>query len=401
MPPNWANRTLWTGDNLGNLPLLCASCNRIKGDRPPGVPRRAAGGAGEIGIPVPPTDEREYAIELPGVPSDLQSRAERDIELLAGCIAAVAKRMGSPFMLKLVRVTDRFQDDVNQFLERRSGHAGYVATRSNVRAIGKTLWTRSKHGDLGFAVIIDANQMGPWALKNPSCLTTILHELSHVLYEVRHIERLGEEEYCSGSDTREHWLDGWAMALVDEFDVNRLVDRVVGVIAPKDDGQPWSLRELEEAQGVDWVLVLRDALLQMPSFVDEKVLEYRNRRMGIDDLAATVIPAVKEVLVLLSYTAAMYKETARWPEIAKDIEETEASQRFFKEHLDTILGQLSDRERPLEMTIQTIGQAIEGMFHNCGLGFRTVPERVYISVGPALTLIQPARERRMDAGYPP
>ena len=34
MPPNWANRTLWTGDNLENLQLLCASSNRIKGDRP-------------------------------------------------------------------------------------------------------------------------------------------------------------------------------------------------------------------------------------------------------------------------------------------------------------------------------------------------------------------------------
>ena len=34
MPPNWVNRTLWTGDNLENLQLLCASCNRIKGDRP-------------------------------------------------------------------------------------------------------------------------------------------------------------------------------------------------------------------------------------------------------------------------------------------------------------------------------------------------------------------------------
>lgn len=34
MPPNWVNRTLWTGDNLDVPRLLCASCNRIKGDRP-------------------------------------------------------------------------------------------------------------------------------------------------------------------------------------------------------------------------------------------------------------------------------------------------------------------------------------------------------------------------------
>ena len=34
MPPNWVNRTLWTGDNLDIPRLLCTSCNHIKGDRP-------------------------------------------------------------------------------------------------------------------------------------------------------------------------------------------------------------------------------------------------------------------------------------------------------------------------------------------------------------------------------
>lgn len=34
MPPNWVNRTLWTGDNLDIPRLLRTSCNHIKGDRP-------------------------------------------------------------------------------------------------------------------------------------------------------------------------------------------------------------------------------------------------------------------------------------------------------------------------------------------------------------------------------
>ena len=32
--PNFADKTIWTGDNLDILQLLCSSCNRIKGNRP-------------------------------------------------------------------------------------------------------------------------------------------------------------------------------------------------------------------------------------------------------------------------------------------------------------------------------------------------------------------------------
>ena len=31
---NFADKTIWTDDNLDNLQLLCSSRNRIKGDRP-------------------------------------------------------------------------------------------------------------------------------------------------------------------------------------------------------------------------------------------------------------------------------------------------------------------------------------------------------------------------------
>ena len=31
MPANWKNRTMWTGDNLDNLQLLCGACNSMKG----------------------------------------------------------------------------------------------------------------------------------------------------------------------------------------------------------------------------------------------------------------------------------------------------------------------------------------------------------------------------------
>ena len=100
-------------------------------------------------------------------------------------------------------------------------------SRKNAHAIGKTLWMRSEQGDIGFTVIIDAKQIGPWSLNNPLCLTTVLHELIHVFYEERHLKRLGEEEYVAVANTSERLLDGLATSLLDEFVVDRFVDLVI------------------------------------------------------------------------------------------------------------------------------------------------------------------------------
>ena len=323
---------------------------------------------------------REHAIEVPGIPAELQSRAKADIGILFNAIAAAADAQGLQFLLNKIRVTDRFEDDVNRLLLERSGLTGYVAARNNAHAIGKTLWVRSQQGDLSFAVIIDAKQIGTWGLNNPRCLTTVLHELIHVLYEERHLKRLGEKEYTADADTRERWLDGWATSLLDEFDVDCLVDALVGGLATKDDGQPWSLRELDEAQGLDWVQGLLDRLNHVPRLVEEKVWEFRTRQIGIDDLATVVIPDIKDLLKLLSHTAARYMRTELWSDVVEQIKETNASQRFFKEYLDTILVQLDDAQLPFEESVQVVAHAVEGIFHNCGLSFQTVPEGVYISV---------------------
>ena len=323
---------------------------------------------------------RDYNIEVPGIPPELQSIAKEDIGRLLDAITRVADKQGMQFLLDRVCITDRFEDEVNRLLNERSGLTGYVAARRNAHAIGKTIWTRSQQGALGFVVIIDAGQIGPWALSNARCLTTVLHELIHVLREERHLQRLGEEEYTADGDTRERWLDGWACLLLDEFDVDRLVDVMVGGLVKKEDGQPWSLRELDEAQGLDWVSGLLDSLNRLPLLVDEEVCRFRTRQMGIDDLAMSVIPCIQDLLRLLSHTTARYMGTDLWPDIVERIEETGAFRRFLKEHFDTILAYFYDTQSPLEESLQTVGQAAEGIFHNCGLGFRTVPEGVYISV---------------------
>ena len=329
---------------------------------------------------MPSVGDREYTIEVPGIPAEEESLAKKEIGGLVDGVAAVVDALGAPFPLKAICVTDRFEDEVNRLLQERSGTTGYAAVRSHVRAIGKTLPIRSEDGDLGFAVIIDAKQVDSWDLKNSHCLTTVLHELFHVFREGRHLERLGEEEYTADTDTRERLLDRRASGLLDEFYVDRLVDASVRALAKKDDGTSWSLRELAEAQGVDWPQTLLDGLYGVPQVVDDRIQQFLTSRIGIDELAAVLIPNITDLLTLLSHTASRYMGTERWPDIVQGIKETEASRRFLRQHLDTILGQLYDSELPSEESVQIVAHALEGVFGNCGLGFKTIPEGMYISV---------------------
>ena len=321
-----------------------------------------------------------YFVEVPGIDIAEQSTAEADIRRLTDIVAGAADEKGVPFLLQRIRLTGHFENEANQLLQERSGIDGYKAERDNAHAIAKTLWTRSAQGDFGFTVLINANVLGNWSLTNPRCLTTVLHELCHVFYEGIHLKRIGEEEYTAVGDTRERCLDRWATLLIDEFDVDRLVDRIVHGIATKADGQPWSLRELEEVQGVDWVQGLLDRLSHLPEFVDGNVWQYQSRRMKIEDLYALVVTFVKDILTLVSHTAAIYIGTERWPETLRSIKNTVASQRFFGEHLDTFLGQLDSIGTSYEESLRIVEQAIEEIFRNCGLSFETTPQGLYVAV---------------------
>ena len=235
---------------------------------------------------------QEYVVELPNVPIELRSPVEEEIRKLAVGVEAAADRLGVPFLLQRIRLTDRFHDDVSHLLCDRQSCAGYVAHRETVQAVGKTIWERSPEGDIGFSVVINTNAIGCWSPKNAHCLITLLHELCHVIYEAQHIERLGLEEYTAIEDTKERLLDRWATSILDEFDVDRDVDKIIQTIVSKGNGQPLSLRELDESQGIDWANGLFGGLEKLPLFLDENIWKFRFRQVGIDELAATVIPTL-------------------------------------------------------------------------------------------------------------
>ena len=135
-------------------------------------------------------------------------------------------------------------------------------------------------------------------------------------------------------------LERWANLLLDEFDVDRQVDSMLQRLAKKEDGRPWSLRELKEAQAEDWVQGMLDGLNEMPHVIDDRVRQYRIGQISIQHLADCVIPYVNDLLTLTAHTASLYMGTDNWQSIEKSIKETDSFNRFLKDHLDAILDSL-------------------------------------------------------------
>lgn len=330
--------------------------------------------------PVEDKQTLSYSVELPGIPFESRSAAERDIRMLADAVAAATEKRGLPFLLKLVRVTNSFQEDVNFFLKERAGPSGYIAARANAHALARTLWIRTHEEELGFAVVINADAVNPWNLNNPNCLITVSHELFHVMYEASRLKRLGEEEYTAGNNNAERMLDCWANLLLDEFDVDRNVNTLIRALTTKEDGHSWSLRELKEALGEDWVQGLMDSLDRAPQVVNEEVGQYLAGGTDIQHIADGLLPYVNDMMTILAHTASLYMGTDSWPRVLERIKETETSKRFFKEHLDTILGHLEDTRMESEESIQAVASALEEIFRNCGVGFKTLQGGLYITV---------------------
>ena len=326
--------------------------------------------------------EGELTIELPGVPVEIRSRVEEQIRFIVERIATVLEQKTFPSMPTLILVSDSFQDDVNRYLRERAGPSGYVAQRESVHAIARTLWVRSDEGMLRFVIVIDAKQGNPWSPENLQCLITVLHEILHVPQEVRRLEMLGEEEYTAGNDTAQRMLNRNANLLIDEYDVDRRVDALLRLFVTDGNGQPLSLRELKEDEGEDWAQALLDSLDRMPQVVDESVNQVLSGQKGVQYLADTVIPYVFDLLVQVSHTAALYMGTDRWDRIMDSIGKTEASERFLKQHLASILSRLADGQAALADSVHVVANAMEGIYENCGLHFPEYSGGLYIDPSP-------------------
>ena len=329
---------------------------------------------------MPNIEGNQYSFELPGVAEEKQPFVQENVEKLVNIVAAVAKAKGKPFLLKLVRLTSTFQDDVNELEGQITGYGDYTATRELVHAIGKTLCIHSQEEGIGFAILIDTTELGTLDNTNGWFLTTIVHELIHVIFEGEHLQWRGHNEYLAPSETAEQLLRGWAKSILDEFDVDQYVDVIVEMVAKNDKGEPFSLLELEEAKGMDWANGTLSALQKMPSLVDKNVEKYKTGQMNLHEFLAIVMPCIKDLLILITHTASIYRESASWQGIVEQIQATEAYERFLNEHLESILGQLNPEQIQYKSALAVVMGHVEKILENCGLTLKTCPQGLYVGV---------------------
>ena len=324
--------------------------------------------------------ERNCKISVAGVAEDSRAKTFADIEQLLTVSEKVARSLSQPLKLTEIIVTDKFQETVNQ-LEQEMGAGGeYSSVRTDVRALGTTRKAELPDGDTQFIVIIDASQMEACDLTCPRFIATLYHELIHVRINSSRLVNEREDETVRDPWSREACLDSCAETILDEYDVDCEVDDFMGSVCKKPDGSDWSLWELEEAYRVDWVGGLVNGLNRMPSVIEYETRAYQAGRITIDALANRIIPYVKDLLTLTSHTVAIYRGSDRWPEILDLIRSTEGGGRFLRQNLDVIINQLSNLECSVSDARTAIAAAVEDIFANCGLGFQTVDEGVYISV---------------------
>ncbi len=325
------------------------------------------------------------SLQLSGIPDDLQPQMIEDVKYLIAYFVQLSKQAERPYPLTRVVITDTFEDEVNQVLLAHSGHEGYEAGRNGVHAMGKTMWVPISSDRIGFCVILDARLFCQYGLRHPLSLGPFMHEMMHVVFNTGHLLRNGVNAFKNPPFTKESLVQRSATSLIDEFDVDCWVDDLLvaeGFLARFgfDHCSDMTLHNIYESVEVDWPAHAVECLSNMPVAVEGKVSAYMEGESSIEELLDSVYGIVKDVLTVLSHTAAIYREDVNWPAVEQPISETSGSRRFLKEHLHTLLAGLRDTDQKLESRIEAITPAIDAILVNCGLTLETQGEGIYVGV---------------------
>ena len=122
----------------------------------------------------------------------------------------------------------------------------------------------------------------------------------------------------------------------------------------------------------------------MREFIVRGVLDFKERRIAIDELWFRICQFLDELLTVFAHCAAIYEQQEEWLQTLADISQTQAYRSFLGGHIEAIhkewQGWFNEPATNETENLEAIGNEIRGIFQRCGLTLTNVSDGIYVSV---------------------
>ena len=190
-------------------------------------------------------------------------------------------------------------------------------------------------------------------------------------------------KYYPNEKTSEGICLSLAVNATNEYHVDRVVDELCQKFLTDDNNQPVSLARLYLAEGFDFRVTLLDLINEMPEFISQNVLDFKVRRIAIDELWSHICLFLDELLTVFSHYAAIYDRQEDWLRVL-ELSEKKACTLFLSGHLEVIHKEwqifFNAPHTDETENLQAIANEIKEIFRRCGLTLTNVPDGIYVRV---------------------
>lgn len=251
----------------------------------------------------------------------------------------------------------------------------YEQTRSHVMAVAKTM-ACSSNGTLGFLIIVDSQAFDDTVFKQwaPEGRTLrqyyIGHELVHVGDMAVEATAIGLEKFLDASTWIERRKFLNAGSMWQEYHAVRLIT---------ESAAPWS-HEFERSQG--YQNSFARLLTELPDFLKPQIAAFRLWRMNVEQYLEKVMPRLRQLLVLWTYTLAMEDAGVAIAQDFKTLPVYKMALAPYEPKIDALLRRMyGDPWKYHTSELGSLGDILDRVFEGCSLRFG-IPRRgsIYLDV---------------------
>jgi hypothetical protein len=319
-------------------------------------------------------------INLEGVTLSRQQAAEKEI---AEYLDIFSRSLSTDILISKIIVAADFEGTVNQMWSAGKEHGlKYSAKHDTGRAIGKTL-NAITNNEISHIVIMDGTYIGNWEDNEKATrFELFLHEFIHAYLNSNRFRTMGTDGLNNDFLT----IEGVCFQLAltrDEYIVDSYLDVLCKKFLTGGDKQPLSLHRLNLARGIDYLDTYINILDKFPVTVKENTAAFKNHEKSMNDVWNILSSYIEELLTVFAHLAGSREKEADWDSIKKKMSGTEAHKKYLSGRIKAIYTEwvnyfLENYDEVKSLNI--IRDEIQGIFQNCGLGFKNVADGIYMTI---------------------